>query len=139
MRKIIALLVLVSIVCVSCAALAAEQPPVKVEQVDVAGEIAAADGKYVLETGKLYHIALEANATTGYAWSAELSDASLTLIAEGYDYVSPADGSVGVGGTQHYFFRAESAGECALTLRYKQPWMEDSAEDTTIAYAFVIK
>lgn len=139
MRKLIAVLVLVSMVCVSLTALAAEQPPVKVEQLDLAGEVAAADGKYTLEVGKIYRIALEANATTGYAWGYLTSSEHVAVIGEGYEYVAPADGMVGAGGTQHYFFKAEAAGECAVTLRYKQPWMEDSAEDDTIVYQFIVQ
>lgn len=65
----------------------------------------------------------EANATTGYSWSYALSEEGvLELLSDSYVEDEHEEGMEGVGGTQHYAFKAAAPGTVTLTFTYAQPW-----------------
>jgi len=73
-------------------------------------------------------IALEANATTGFAWEASFDQSMLQLVSQDYVPDEHEEGMVGVGGTDHLRFKALKAGNTAIELTYSQPWAEGESE-----------
>ncbi|MEO8603717.1 MAG: protease inhibitor I42 family protein [bacterium] len=91
------------------------QPPLRVS---------AADAKQPvnLEKGQELYVALQANRTTGYEWQwTEKPGALVTLLAEPAYEPAPSDGKVGSGGTQTFWFRAQSRGTQKLRFLYRRP------------------
>lgn len=99
------------------------------------------DGRIRVVAGALIHLSLDANATTGYAWSCAIADETvITVIGEGYAMDSDTEPlMVGAGGKQHFFLSALAKGESEITLRYKQSWAENSSEDSLLTYAIVVE
>ena len=99
------------------------------------------DGVVRMDVGELLYVTLSANATTGYAWVCNIADESvIALLGEGYTVDSHADPAMtGVGGAQHFFFNALSAGESEIVLRYKQTWMEDSEDGDLCTFMVVVE
>lgn len=78
---------------------------------------------------------LDANATTGCAWTAFiLAGDSVTLDSESGVYTpdEKSDGLVGVGGTTVYTFTAVRPGDTLIRFRYGQPWSAEAYEERII-------
>jgi len=85
-------------------------------------------------------IALEANATTGFAWEATFDESMLQLVSQNYVPDEHEEGMVGVGGIDHLRFKALSTGSTQIELTYKQPWAEDGGEyDQHLTFKVEIK
>ena len=83
---------------------------------------------YSLSDGIL-SVSLEANATTGYTWSYEISDTNV-VECQGDKYVEDEheDGMVGVGGMfKGVFAAATTDGEAKITFNYARSWEKDVA------------
>lgn len=95
---------------------------------------------YVSEDKTVLHIALDANATTGYSWSYSLSDADV-LMCDEENYISDEapDGMDGVGGTYVAEFTAAyvKSGFVTLTLNYARPWESVQPIDSRTVKLFV--
>src|SRR5258706_15833790 len=59
--------------------------------------------------GEMFSITLDANHTTGYSWSASVSDTTI-LMTEGSDYVTPEVKVMGRGGHEVWRFRGVMQG-----------------------------
>ena len=82
-----------------------------------------------------FGLSLVSNPSTGYAWTAEISDpAVLALTAEGYeaDEAEPLPGS---GGAQYFEFAAHAPGSALITFTYARPW--ESAQPQAVRLAAV--
>lgn len=66
-------------------------------------------------------IAVPANPTTGYRWSATVSDPKV-VTAEGSAYQSPATVMPGAGGQQVFSLEAGHPGKATISLAYARPW-----------------
>jgi len=81
-----------------------------------------------VKVGGEFVIALDSNPTTGFTWQDDHDQGMLKLVEDRYVADEKAEGLVGAGGTQYYHFKALKAGTATVTLDYKRPWEEDSAE-----------
>ncbi len=81
---------------------------------------------YTVKVGDTIEVAIPGNPTTGYGWTAALSDEDAALLEQVGEpaYVSdPTEGKiVGVGGIYTFTFKAAVAGEATLKLVYARSW-----------------
>lgn len=109
MRKTILALALALIAC-AAPALAGLYPMVL-----------SASGAVTVKPNDDFLVALAANPTTGFSWTASSSDAKV-VSAHGSAYRAPASGALGAGGEQVLAFRAQHPGTATITIRYRRPW-----------------
>jgi inhibitor of cysteine peptidase len=78
-------------------------------------------------------IQLETNPTTGYDWTASVSDETVVSPA-GKEYLAePVDTAiVGSGGVDVFTFKALEKGSAVITFVYERSFEQGSAEDTLI-------
>lgn len=81
-----------------------------------------------VKTNGEFIIALEANATTGFAWEAAFDEALLKLVSQDYVLDEQEEEMVGVGGTDHLRFKALKTGKTKIELTYRQSWVEGEGE-----------
>jgi inhibitor of cysteine peptidase len=82
--------------------------------------------------GDDFVIELESNASTGYEWTATVSDAAVVrAIAD--EYVGADTDLVGAPGTQRFVFEPVAAGSASIVLRYARSFEPDdpSARELT--------
>jgi inhibitor of cysteine peptidase len=99
----------------------------------------ADDTSISVKSGETFVVKLEANPTTGYEWSAAISDESVVTL-EKSDYV-PDDTSgdvVGSGGMQTLTFKAQKSGTATIDLVYQQSW-EPKDDDQHLQYTVTVK
>jgi inhibitor of cysteine peptidase len=76
--------------------------------------------------GETIEVAIAGNPTTGYEWTAALSDEDAALLEQVGDPVYSSDTTesniVGAGGTYTFTFKAAATGEATLKLVYARPW-----------------
>jgi len=93
-----------------------------------------------IKANQEFIIALKANATTGFAWTATFNESMLQLVSQNYVPDEHEEGMVGVGGIDHLRFKALSTGSTQIELTYKQPWAEDGGEyDQHLTFKVEIK
>jgi len=85
----------------------------------------ADNGKsYTVEVGETIEVVLPGNPTTGYEWTADLTEEAAEILEQAGEpaYVQhPAeDNVVGVGGQFTFAFKAKAAGEATLKLIYSR-------------------
>ncbi len=78
-------------------------------------------------------IAIGANPTTGYDWEVSLDETMLELVEKTYKPAEEAEEYkiVGAGGVAYFRFKALKTGETEITMVYKRPWEEPTAQDET--------
>lgn len=84
--------------------------------------ITAADSTVTVSPGQTFLIALDANPTTGYSWSALPGFDTTVLAVDGSSYRGPARSLPGAGGTEILVVRALAAGTTKLRLGYARPF-----------------
>jgi inhibitor of cysteine peptidase len=82
-------------------------------------------------------IALPANPTTGYSWTAIVSDPTVVQ-ATGSKQVTPKGSAIGAGGTQRLSFTALAKGSSTLELVYDRPFAQGSPGNKTISYSVTV-
>jgi len=81
--------------------------------------------------GKSFVIALDANATTGYAWTQNIKDpAVVAYVSDTYNAEVRDPQVVGGGGTDTFTFKALAKGTTTITLSYARPWESVPAAQT---------
>jgi len=77
------------------------------------------------KAGESFTITLEANKTTGYEWqfAKPLDESMVHLVSS--DYLVEKTELVGVGGKQVWVFKAQKAGETAISFKYVRSWEKD--------------
>lgn len=107
---------------------------------ETAGDIGDAEDErmavdYEIEGDTVLTVRLQANATTGYAWTFENSDETI-LACEKEEYVPDEnqEGLAGVGGTYVAVFAPtmRDAGKVTLTFRYAREWETEEPAETYI-------
>jgi inhibitor of cysteine peptidase len=131
---VVALVTVVSVGCGSDAA--ASGGPLNLTEAD--------NGKaYTVAVGDTVTVAIVGNPTTGYAWTADLSDEDAALLqATGepvYDPDVVAEGIVGSGGTYTFTFNAVAKGEVELKLIYWRSFEPDVAPMQTFTATVTIE
>lgn len=97
------------------------------------------DTQISVKAGDTFTIRLEENPTTGYAWTADISDQTVVELAkEEYKQESAEEDIVGAGGVKELTFKALKKGEAAVTLKYERSFEEDSAVETLV-YNITVK
>ncbi|MGI2335083.1 MAG: protease inhibitor I42 family protein [Dehalogenimonas sp.] len=85
-------------------------------------------------------IALGSNLTTGYSWQPEYDGGMFTLVNREYK----ADDTfgkyvVGSGGTEYFYFKANTTGHSQISFTYYRPWENPNSEDQKAVFDIVIK
>jgi inhibitor of cysteine peptidase len=117
---LILMVALVAVVAVGCNDSAnAAGGPLKLGEAD--------NGKsYTVKVGDTIEVAVAGNPSTGYGWTATLSEKDAALLEQVGEpaYVSDTTDSniVGSGGTYTFTFKALAKGEATLQLQYARPW-----------------
>lgn len=83
--------------------------------------VITASGPVTIKRGEEILVALAANPTTGYSWSASVAG-NTVVAAEGSAYRAPASRALGAGGEQILAFEARRTGTATITLSYGRPW-----------------
>jgi predicted secreted protein len=93
-------------------------------------EIYADSGQEIdIRANQEFAIALASNPTTGYDWEASCDENMLKLVESRYEPGEKAQqGLMGAGGVKYFHFKALEKGVTEITLTYKRPWEEESAE-----------
>jgi inhibitor of cysteine peptidase len=76
-----------------------------------------------LEVGETIKVVLKGNPTTGYTWTAALTEEDAAILQQvgAPTYVADSD-LMGAGGTYTFTFKALATGEALLKLTYARPW-----------------
>lgn len=89
---------------------------------------------FTVETGDTIEVVLPGNPTTGYGWTAALSDEDAALLEQvgEPEYVADevAEHIVGSGGQFTLTFKAKAEGEATLKLVYSRSWEDVEPEQT---------
>ena len=104
-------------------------------------------GTTILAVGQVLEIALEGNASTGYAWEFVSDGAPQLQRVVRAAPVAPANAAaategprmVGSPSTSRWQFRATEPGETEVKLVYRRPWEKDRAPEREAAYKVVVQ
>jgi inhibitor of cysteine peptidase len=120
------------VLSLSCATAPVEAPPPSQPRMTVSEP----GGPVALAVGQELAVQLQANVTTGYAWSvASPVPEVLTVVEPGtYRASAASEGRVGAGGTTSFVFRAVRPGKGVLDLAYRRPWETDVAPARTARF-----
>jgi predicted secreted protein len=83
--------------------------------------------------GDAFTITLDANKSTGYSWSAEVSDTTILMI-EGSDYVVPETHVMGRAGQEVWRFRGVMQGSVTIVFKYARPWDKDTPAAKSVTF-----
>ncbi|MDY6794971.1 MAG: protease inhibitor I42 family protein [Actinomycetota bacterium] len=80
-----------------------------------------------VKVGDEFVIALDSNATTGYAWqlTENLDEDVVELVSSEYVMDEEAEEMVGAGGVEEWTFKATGEGSTTISLEYVRPWEEE--------------
>lgn len=92
--------------------------------------------KTSLRVGQTATITLDANATTGYEWNAELSNENVLAVRQD-EYNAPKAAVPGAGGSHSFSFQALKKGKCVVTVSYKRSFEDEPIE--TLKYTVTVK
>ncbi len=109
--------------------------PVKLTEAD--------NGKAItVKVGDEIQVILAGNPTTGYSWTASLTDADKAILQQQgdplYAQQSTDPSIVGSGGTFTFTFKATAAGQVNLKLGYARPW-ESTQPIQTLSVTVTVK
>jgi predicted secreted protein len=89
---------------------------------------------FVVQVGDTIEVMLPGNPTTGFAWTAAMSDEAAALVAQQGEpaYVSETSGEtvVGAGGVYTFTFKTVAEGEAELKLVYARSFEDVPPEQT---------
>lgn len=90
------------------------------------------DGTTVeVEVNDTFKVVLKGNPTTGYSWTALISEEDAGILRQvGEPTYIPDSDLTGAGGTYTFVFEAMAPGEAVLKLEYARPWESVPAEKT---------
>lgn len=96
-----------------------------------------------IKVGEVMEITLESNITTGYSWSATISDPKV-LIQMGEPQYQESQSSaatplMGAGGKETFLFQATETGTTSVTLEYKRDFETNVAPEKTITFTMEVK
>jgi predicted secreted protein len=104
---------------------------------------ASADGTtQQLKKGEVMSVALESNASTGYAWTATITNTAVLVQMGEPEYSEPSSSStplVGAPGTQTFYFQAAETGSATITLAYARSFETGVAPLQTISITVDVK
>jgi inhibitor of cysteine peptidase len=87
--------------------------------------------------GDEFVIELESNSSTGYEWTATISDpAVVRAVAD--EYVDPDTDLVGAPGQQRFVFEPVAAGSATIVLRYARSFEPDDPSAREVTYTVTV-
>ena len=95
-----------------------------------------------LKVGEVLAITLESNITTGYSWSATISDPKVMAQMGEPQYQEPTDTGtpmVGAPGKATLFFQATNPGTTIISLEYEQSFESEQTPSQTINFTVNVK
>jgi inhibitor of cysteine peptidase len=94
-----------------------------------------------LATGATLVVRLDANRTTGFAWTWSASTPGvLTAAGEpAYESAAAPAGTAGAGGAQVFSFTAAAPGTTTLRFAYARAWEKDVPPARTVTYDVTVK
>ncbi len=98
-------------------------------------DVSASGSTQQLKKGEVVSISLESNASTGYAWTAKISDTAVVVQMGEPEYIEPTPSGtplVGAPGTQTFFFQAVEKGTATITLDYARSFETNVAPAQTV-------
>ncbi|MGG4217847.1 protease inhibitor I42 family protein [Paenibacillus jamilae] len=101
--------------------------------------ILKADSVNTVQKGQKFNIALEENASTGYAWSYTTDSKEIKLIAENEKEIKAKDNVDGAPTQKNWTFTAGKPGTYTLKFSYAQPWDTKADPGQTKTYKIVVK
>jgi inhibitor of cysteine peptidase len=100
----------------------------------------AGDGPGTLEVqvGDTFSLTLDSNPTTGFQWQlAEALDESVLKVMS-QEYTPSGTGLAGAGGKENWTFYAAGQGTTDISLKYVQPWDEESPPAVTKQFTVIV-
>ncbi len=91
-----------------------------------------------VQAGEEIFIALPSNPTTGYAWTASVSDEKI-LSYEGNIPQPPSTGTMGAPGQQLFIFHANRSGSTTLSFSYGRVFESGTAPAKTLTYTITVQ
>lgn len=136
-RRLVWLVILVSIAAAGLVAGCAPAPPPKPSPVRVD---ASADGTTVsLKVGQTFEVALPGNVTTGYDWGINgMLPSQVTTSTDSYESTAPA-GVMGAGGVHTFVYTAATPGTGMLRLMYSRSFEEGVAPSKVFNLTVVVQ
>ena len=94
-----------------------------------------------VKVGEEFVIALDSNATTGYAWqlATPLDEDIVTLVGSDYVPEPGAENREGAGGVEDWTFKAAGAGETTIELEYVRSWEEETEASGATVFKVQVK
>ena len=85
-----------------------------------------------------FFIALPSNVTTGYAWTATVSDPKL-IAYEGNVYERPSHVKPGGGGQQFFIFHANRSGSTTIVFNYARSFYTSAAPARSLTFSLTVE
>lgn len=92
-----------------------------------------------VKVGQDFLIALPANPTTGYSWSAKSSAAAIAVEGSAYQPSAAGKGMMGAGGQQIFVLEATRAGMATVTFSYARPWQKGVKPARTMTFSITAR
>ena len=99
----------------------------------------AQSGAIAVVHGQTFLIALDANPTTGYSWSAVPGFDTNLIAVEGSSFRGPGEPLPGAGGTQIFVLRARAPGTTTLALGYARPFEKGVAPVRRAKFSIAVR
>ena len=93
---------------------------------------------FEMEVGDKIHVKLCSNATTGFAWSYEMSGDTV-LTEEDHDFEEPGGDVVGAAGMETWTFEAIEKGTTIINMEYSQQWENGIKGEWTYKISVVVE
>ncbi|MDQ7793642.1 MAG: protease inhibitor I42 family protein [bacterium] len=90
-----------------------------------------ADGLVNLVPGQTITLTLEANPSTGYAWSVECDGTVVELIRQEYESRSNLPGAPGV---ESFTFRGVAPGRVDVAFNYRRNWEQEAIKTEVVSF-----
>ncbi|MCX6858546.1 MAG: protease inhibitor I42 family protein [Verrucomicrobia bacterium] len=99
------------------------------------------EGVLRAKAGETFIIKLKANHTTGYSWALSGQEDPSLVEKVSNDYLNDPHepGMVGVGGVEHWTFRALKKGTIVLSFNYGRPWEKNTEPSMKQAFKVIIE
>ncbi|HSW35498.1 MAG TPA: protease inhibitor I42 family protein [Candidatus Limnocylindrales bacterium] len=98
-----------------------------------------------VQAGKVFTVALDSNATTGFSWTdqAKIADGNI-LRQTGHEYIAPRTNDdtrpvAGMSGIEEWWFSAGETGTTTAAMSYSRPWEGGEKDVRTFVLTVIVK
>ena len=89
--------------------------------------------------GDDFIVTLGSNPTTGFEWSAEISDETMLIQTDHRYEPAEEENIVGGAGEEVWTFEALKKGTATINMEYSRPWIEEDASYRTVTITVNIR